>query len=419
VAYMEGTGGTGVLHILRPGTGTNAGTLSAPVTPTPVSAATYTTCKATPSNVCLVNISFANAADDSLSAPFYDYGSDTLYAGDNSGNLHRFTGVFNGSPAETTTLPWPIAVHSTHQLLGPVKDDTSGNIFVIDADGTLSYVREAGSTVGACSGAGSPPCLGSATVIVTFSSTPPPAPLVVDPPIVDSTTGRVFAFTGHANGAVPTPGQGANVVQADTALSAGSVIFVNFGRGDRKNLHVGAFDNAYFTSVTTGHLYVCANSGANMGSGDGFPVNNQPTLKRISFNSSGIMMTSVDTGALQLTTSTTTQIACSPVTEILNGATDRLFVSTQASDSTDTCGGNGCVMSVNVPTASPFTFPAAISAFLPEPGGTSGIVIDNVSSAGQASSIYFTILANSTTSLTCNGVSAVGCAVKVTQPGLN
>jgi hypothetical protein len=45
-------------------------------------------------------------------------------------------------------------------------------------------------------------------------------------------------------------------------------------------------------------------------------------------------------------------------------------------------------------------------------------VVDNVSSSGQASSIYFTTLANSTTSLTCNGASGVGCAVKATQSGL-
>jgi hypothetical protein len=49
-------------------------------------------------------------------------------------------------------------------------------------------------------------------------------------------------------------------------------------------------------------------------------------------------------------------------------------------------------------------------------GGTSGMIIDNDSTAGQASSIYFGTLATSTT--IC-GSSATYCAVKLTQAGLN
>jgi hypothetical protein len=122
VVYVEGTGGTGVVHILRPGTGANAGTFAAPVTPTPsATAALYNTCKATPSNVCLFNINFGNGSDDSFSSPFYDFDGDILNVGDNGGNLHRFTGIFKGAPAETTA-PWPIAVNPTHPLTSPVKD---------------------------------------------------------------------------------------------------------------------------------------------------------------------------------------------------------------------------------------------------------------------------------------------------------
>jgi hypothetical protein len=422
VAFMEGTGGTGVLHILRPGTGAQ-GTLASPVTVTPsATAAAYITCKATPSNACLFNIPF-----DSLSSPFVDYGADVIYVGDNGGNLHKFTGVFNGSPAEAGA-PWPIAVHSGEFLLGPVKDDTSGNIFVTDAGnagtGNLSYVREAGSTVGTC-GAGSPPCLGSTTVTLSTNPAPPPPPpnLVSDSPIVDSATQRVFAFTGHqsAFGSNTTPpARGANVFQTDTALTSNPSSPFSVGQGDRTNLHTGAFDSAYFSSVANGHLYVCGNSGANLGSGSGAPGDNQPTLKRVSFDASG-NITGVDAGTFTLTPLSpppTGFTTCSPVTEINNGGTDRMFMSVQALGPGG-CGGNGCIMSVIIPTASPFTFPSAIQALLPEPGGTSGIVIDNVSSAGQASSLYFTILANSTGGLTCSGVANVGCAVKATQAGLN
>jgi len=409
VAYMEGGGGgTGVLHILRwePGDG---GTVGAPVlvTTSVTTGANYVTCKATATS-CLLSLVFGNASGSTSSEPFYDFDTDNLYVGDDSGNLHRFTGVFFGAPAEVTTGGWPIAVRGGHVLTGPVVDNTSGNIFVNDVDGTLSYVREVGSTVGACAGIGVvPPCLGSTSVAVSGN-----AGSITDAPIVDSTQGRVFSFTRNHTNAILG---GANVVQADTALSAASVTRLDVGTGRRFNLHDGAFDDAYFSNVATGHLYVCGNSGPNSGPSSGLAADNQPVLKRISFNSNGTMAV-VDAGTLLLATAVTT---CSPVTEILNGTTDWMFFSVQASGSSAACAAIGCVMSVSAPTASPFTFPAAVAAALPERGGSSAIVIDNVSAAGQASSIYFSILANSNAAHRCGVTTGVGCAVKATQSGLN
>jgi len=412
IAYTESSAAgaavvsPGVLHILRWKSG-DGGTIALPQQPTTrvTLGADYVTCKATATS-CLLSLVFGNAAASSSSEPFYDFDTDNLYVGDDSGNLHKFTGVFFGAPVEVTTGGWPIAVRSGHVLTGPVADNTSRNIFVSDVDGTLSYVREVGSAVGAC-GAGVPPCLGSTSVAVSGN-----AGSITDAPIVDSTQGRVFAFTGNHTNA--TSG-GANVVQADTSLSAASVTRLDVGIGRRSNLHDGAFDDAYFSNVATGHLYVCANSGANSGAASNAAPNNQPTLKRISFNSDGTMAV-VDLGTLLLATAMTT---CSPVTEILNGTTDRMFFSVQASGSPAACAAFGCVMSVSVPTANPFTFPSAVAAELPESGGTSAIVIDNVSAAGQASSIYFSILQNSTAAHRCGGTNGVGCAVKATQSGLN
>jgi len=407
VAYTESVaGGPGVLHILRWKSG-DGGTVGAPVlvTTSVTTGANYVACKATATS-CLLSLVFGNASGSTSSEPFYDFDTDNLYVGDDTGNLHKFSGVFFGAPAEVTTGGWPIAVHSGHVLTGPVADSTSGNIFVNDVDGTLGYVREVGSTVGAC-GLGVPPCLGSTSVAVSGNTGS-----ITDPPIVDSTQGRVFAFTSNHTSA--TLG-GANVVQADTALSAASVTRLDVGVGKKFNLHDGAFDDAYFSNVATGHLYVCANSGANSGSSSGTTVNNQPTLKRISFNSDGTMAV-VDAGTLLLTTATST---CSPVTEILNGTTDWMFFSVQGGGSPLACTAIGCVMSVSVPTASPFTFPAAVAAALPERGGSSAIVIDNVSPAGQASSIYFSILSNSNAVHPCGVTTGVGCAVKATQSGLN
>jgi len=45
-------------------------------------------------------------------------------------------------------------------------------------------------------------------------------------------------------------------------------------------------------------------------------------------------------------------------------------------------------------------------------GGTSGIVVDNVGAGLQESNIYYTYRSNSTAAVTCNGTTGVGCAVR-------
>jgi hypothetical protein len=43
----------------------------------------------------------------------------------------------------------------------------------------------------------------------------------------------------------------------------------------------------------------------------------------------------------------------------------------------------------------------------------------NTATVGQSSSLYFSRQANSTATAPCGAASGVGCAVKVTQSGLN
>jgi hypothetical protein len=104
---------------------------------------------------------------------------------------------------------------------------------------------------------------------------------------------------------------------------------------------------------------------------------------------------------------------CSPFTEFYNttSSVDYLFFGEGLSGSfgdlygftLSTTGGQSAI------SGSPISYPSAT-------GGTSGPVIDNVSSEAQASSIYFTTLGTSTT--LC-GSSSAYCAVKLTQSGLN
>jgi hypothetical protein len=425
VAFVENVGGTATLRLLKwkSGEGTGAGYPVA--VDQDISGANWSTCTA--GNSCIASIAFSGtAATDTKSPPFYNYATDELYVGNDNGVLHKFTGVFLGTPAEVGAAgSWPITVDAGTILTGPVFDDTSKNIFVGDNTGHLSFVKEIGSITGAC-GAGSPPCLGSVSQALTGS--------IVDAPYVDASTGRVLVFDG-----TETTKQG-SVFQFDTALTAGSKVTVGIGGNGTTPLanlpfdilHGGAFDDAYFSAGPgSGHLYTC-------GKDPGF--NNRPAIYQLSFTGpvpgpAGVLVTTGIPASLTNLTTTFSLIgdACSPVTEIKNGATDRIFFSfaTNANPpagggtATGCTAGQGCVASIIIGGAWP---PAATAAGIAAPfiltgaqsgsGGTSGIVVDNVGVGGQESSIYYTYQTNSTAAVTCNTTVGVGCAVKVTQSTL-
>jgi hypothetical protein len=430
VAFVENVAGTATLRILKWKAGEGAGT-GYPVAPaTTLTAGQNWTTNCPAGNSCISSIAFSGAAaTDTRSAPFYNYATDTLYAGDDSGRVHKFTGVFLGTPAETGA-PWPITVNAGATLTSPIYDSVSGNVFVGDSTGRLSYIREVGSGIGAC-GAGSPPCLGTPNLAVGTGGA------IVDAPVVDGSTGRVFAVNG-----TETTNNG-TILQASTAL-AGSVSFAIGGTvSPGQNIYSGAFDNTYFTSAIpniAGHMYVC---GKDSGHGD------RPYIYQLSFAAATGILTGVGTSTWPAGNGFVTVggEACSPVTEFNNPngagagvAMDWIFfsVGNLANSATTNnpipagaCRSNnaGCILSINVtgnPTWPP-TLPTTLIVAAPAPanntGSTTGIVVDNTSTSAQASSFYFSLVTNSTGSgpgvPSCNTTAGVGCAVKLTQSGLN
>jgi hypothetical protein len=390
VAFVETAAGGATLRILKWKSGEGTA-INLPATPTTTITAgqDWTTCPA--ANSCMASIAFNNGIADTSSAPFCDYNSDTIYVGDINSALHKFTGVFSGKPAEITT-GWPITINGTHNLSSPVFDSVSKNIFVGDDQGRLSYVREVGSVTGACA-SGSAPCLGTPNIALGGA--------VVDGPIVDPSAGRVYFFDGS-----DTTNHG-SVVQTDTALGNARTVSIG-GMNAGSDILSGAFDNAYLTgSFSTGHLIVC---------GKDSTANNTPALHRIGFAASGLMNTTSD-GSLTLATAN--GVECSPVTEIFDGTTDRVFLSVQndANQTTAGClsGAQGCIMSLNLGGTWP---PAAVTHGVSARGGTSGIIVDNIGAGAQESNIYFTFRTNSTAAVPCNGASGIGCAVKLTQSAL-
>jgi hypothetical protein len=347
-----------------------------------------TNCPAT--NSCLISVGFqSHGHTDTISAPYYDYTSDTLWVGDSGGYLHEFTGVFLGTPGEVTT-GWPVNRSSCGgALTSPVYDGAHTTIFVGDFCGDLDRITTAGGVTSSGN--------------VGFGS-----PDIDEAPLVDPAAGKVYLFvSSDTNGYSGVFQFAYNFASGN----GGTEATVGNGNDSSTPIYAGTFDNQYFTSSNsaspTGHLRVCGDSGAN------------PELYPVPINS-GTMTTGAITAATSVSGSTTT---CSPVTEFCTNSgaactssagTDYLFVSPQTEPSTPTvtgCTGSvGCVITY---TASGTT--TTLKGAGGFTGGASGMIVDTQNTTtGGALEIYFGTLGHTGT---CAGVSGTGngtggCAIQ-------
>lgn len=373
-----------VLHVLTIGTtGSNGTSVTSPAT------------AGVGNNAVDKAISYGSVGD-TRSSPFVDYTHDLAYVAADDGKIYKFTSFFRGTPTQVTSGGWPFLIlhGANHVITGPTFDSVSKNLYYEDDTGTFTYVREVGSTVGVCIGQPSPPCWGQSTYAITGGTHS-----LIEPPIVDSALQKVYVFVGNDD----QGGVGhAHVLQTDTQLSSFAPEPV-VGQGGM-DMFAGTFDNNYFTSPATGFLYAC-----------GYPTsatNSSPVLYRIGFNSAGKMNSTHDANSLALA-STTAAGRCSPLTGFFNttASKDWIFLSVTNGCTASGGGSAGCVMSLDITSGFP-----TLGTGRPEAGGTSGIIVDNVSAQPQASSIYFTTQSIATCG---DGVAGGGCAVKLTQSGLN
>jgi hypothetical protein len=380
VAFIQSNGSSAYLVVLKFGSG---GAVNSPNTPTAVTSPTtgnnITNC-ATP---CMTITELNN--NDTYSSPYYDYDttSDNLWVGDNSGYLEQFTGVFKGSVAISGS-PWPAHLNlGTVAVSSPVLDTISGYILVGDMGGTLY-------SVGSGTAGTAPASVHGNTGVI--------ADAFADGPLVDSNTGRVFAFANQSKTSTYT---GDNVVFGLTtaftnATNIGTsplTVTVNNGTAGHY-LYSGDFDNVYYQSSNgTGNIYAVGDTGLATGA----------SLYRIGLSGGNLIGGS---GVTQAVTGLSDGYAWpSPLTEFCNGActvsggvtnsgTDYVFFSVnQGAKGTCTgTAGNGCVMSYNVSNPSTAAFSGAQNYTNVGTSGcwaTGGLVIDNDDdSTGGASQIY-------------------------------
>jgi hypothetical protein len=398
IAFISTNGGHAYLNVLRFETSSGNGTAYAtPVTLTAsTTASAFTTCKQG-SGACLYRLEFANAATDTNSSPYYDYSSDRLWVGDNSGNVHEFTGVFNGSVAESGN-PWGTTGAAT-VLTSPVYDGSTyvyvgaanGSVYTFTASTGAKYATSASLT-------------GSTGLGLSDSA------------LLDVANNMLYESVGY-------DAHGDSGVTQVVTPGLGTISEVYFGPGSTTiPLYTGTFDNSHYLSGgTTGVITTCnwyTDLYFNPIALAGFSSGN-----RIEYSS-----LSTD----HYTELTTATVACSPQTEILNGSDDYVFMSvaTSANQAVGNCatGAHGCVYGFIVGNATTYnwdttsgvgTGPAPNEGFeiQPNTGGqssTSAIIIDNTASGG--SNIYFT------TNATTNGApctnTAHGCAIQVSQSAL-
>jgi hypothetical protein len=252
------------------------------------------------------------------------------------------------------------------------------------------------------------PCLGGSLSVSSGT--------ITDPPVVDSTAQKVFVFSNAAPSGSGV--SGAAVVQVSTSLT-GEVV-AGIGGGSANTIMLGAFNNIYLSegaTATGAALYACGDSSNGM--------IDAPVLYAFPFTSTGALNSTALTGSgAFLSEGQAFAGSCSPITDSFNQTTgnDRIFVGVTSNCVSGETG--GCVLSYDVTSGFPSSTPTAHTA---EPGGTSGIIIDNVSdqSGGTqiTTDIYFLSAESGGVGQSCTkysgGTSTGNCAVSLTQSGLH
>jgi len=413
VAFVESQAGSAAhFHVLafKNGDGKNTGNLQSVLTPVTISTFSSTAPAAGSGTATDLKLGTLTTGTDTYSSPFVDYFRDVAYVGNDLGVLYRIKDVFCASnnpdctggtkPAPSLDATWGTGgalTVCTGALTGAVLDSTSLNVYVGCADGKLYSISQTGTIKSIT--------VGDGVASKTYGG-------IVDPPVVDSINGFVYAVSGSAGG-------GANgiIVQAKTSFA--SSVSVAIGAGNQCNMHAPVFSNAYYTSPTaTGALIYVAGltgtvsqpcSASSTISGDIF-------VYGITLGTGGVMNTGTPADNVNLGGGPGAE--WTPLAEFYNATTavDWLFVSALQSNQTNLASAN---ITSGFPSSSGF------GEFVQYGVGPSGIIVDNSANTTtypQAASIYFNALVEnatctnntSPTVLTATG----GCATKLTQATL-
>jgi hypothetical protein len=351
---------TSVFHVLTWATGAGNGT-----------SATAAAVPGVGNTASMTSLTFGGDLD-TRSSPWIDYNTDTAYVGADDGKLYKITGVFKGTPA-LAGGNWPVTLATNIRVSSPVLDKNLGLVLVGIQNGTYYSITTSGATI-------------KSLVVGRSGSTNPG---ILAAPVVDVSNGTSFVVSANDG----TSGVFVEVNSATMTQLAKARIGIASKSGTPISLFQPAFSDSYFNDPTTGEARLC---------GTGSVVTDtspwQYAFGGFTLQAGKYVMNTTPTFSQQLLPSLTAR--CTGWTEFFNpnaspGGTDYFFFGLTA-DCTGT-GTSGCVV---VREKDGTLTKAAVI------GGPTGIVVDNYSTAGQASSIYLT------------GAAAPNLAYKFTQNGL-
>ena len=342
IAFVESAATSSIFHVLTWTAG--QGTITAAAAPT------------------MTSLTYSPSATSTTSSPWIDYTNDTVYVGADGGVMYKITGVFHGTPT-LAGAPWPITVTSGHHLSPPVLDSELGMLMVGSATGNLYQIN---TTSGALA-------------VLPIGKHGAVGTAVVAPPLIDLTNGTTFVTSAN-------DGTSAVLVEVDTnslAQLAKARIGEGSSGGTALVIPQPALSNEYYLGHPDGVIRLCGTGALDT------------TPWQYAFGFTGRTMNIAPVFSAQLVNAAA---SCTGWTEFynpnVNGGTDFFFFGLTA----NCVGASGCVVERTTDIAPLVT--AAVA------GGPSGIVVDNYSTAVQASSIY----------LSAEGATT---AYKFTQNGLN
>jgi hypothetical protein len=370
IAFVESVVGppaAAIFHVLTWTAGDGAPTNAAD----PNAAAPTTSMTSTPFAV----------VDSTTSSPFVDYANDIAYMGANDGRIYKITGVFRGTPT-LAGAPWPILLSTNNHPTSPVLDSRLGMLMIGGNNGSLYQINTA---------------TGAIKHLVIASGATNLNHGILGAPIVDLTSGTTFVVSSN-------DGSSGVLVEVNTALLtelARGRIGEASHSGTPVNLYEPAFSDSYYNNPSTGVVRLC-------GTG---PADITPYQYAFAFSAAiGTTPPTMQTPAFfsqPLPGSTNTR--CIAWTEFLNpnigvGGTDFFFFGLSQDCTAPGLGfPDGCVVAL---ATDPLNNTILSMTQRTLNGGPSGIVVDNYSTLGQASSVYMMAARRST-------------AYKFTQNGLN
>ncbi|HTR24507.1 MAG TPA: hypothetical protein VMI10_11025 [Terriglobales bacterium] len=386
IAYVESAPSSSIFHVLTVKAG--QGTVTNAAAPTANGSCTG----GAAASSCLVSTTYSATATTTLADAWVDYQTDKAFVASDDGKVSRISCVFscalNAQPTVDWTFTLPVAGTGGAQPVpsSPVYDYPSGRLFVGDQLGEIWVINAKGSTPtlnagpvmvggGGCTIAHPPGRTGTGADCTATGT----AYGIPDAVMMDASGGsqKIFVLSGN-NGSLT-----AGAILSQFSMSLTQRVDLALGLGG-VNLYSGAFNNGYWgtTPQTSGFYFICG-TGA---------TDTTPWIYWVGF---AAYPTMDSTYAGNVTRSGPAGAPCVPFTEFYN---PNINLGGVAGHHDELMGGIVAAGTRGLMITDDISVLPLLQGLndVTEQGGVGGVVVDDVSTSNQASSMYFGTLTQHT-----------------------